>query len=120
MFFFLVTRRPPRSTRTDTLFPYTTLFRSVQDVQRDARVFHPERQRLFVLENKQHSVIGRHRVAEHQPARAACVVSRNLNLKAVSGKLYPGRIGIGAGAPAERPHGKYERSLQPTDRKSVV
>src|SRR3546814_17196550 len=25
---FLMTRRPPRSTRTDTLFPYTTLFRS--------------------------------------------------------------------------------------------
>src|SRR3546814_10287019 len=24
-------RRPPRSTRTDTLFPYTTLFRSVAD-----------------------------------------------------------------------------------------
>src|SRR3546814_3405066 len=28
-FFFLMRRRPPRSTRTDTLFPYTTLFRSV-------------------------------------------------------------------------------------------
>src|SRR3546814_11093194 len=27
-FFFLILRRPPRSTRTDTLFPYTTLFRS--------------------------------------------------------------------------------------------
>src|SRR3546814_11981317 len=27
-FFFLMVRRPPRSTRTDTLFPYTTLFRS--------------------------------------------------------------------------------------------
>src|SRR3546814_2248962 len=26
--FFLMRRRPPRSTRTDTLFPYTTLFRS--------------------------------------------------------------------------------------------
>src|SRR3546814_10846081 len=26
--FFLMMRRPPRSTRTDTLFPYTTLFRS--------------------------------------------------------------------------------------------
>src|SRR3546814_15022001 len=26
--FFLLIRRPPRSTRTDTLFPYTTLFRS--------------------------------------------------------------------------------------------
>src|SRR3546814_1791498 len=25
-------RRPPRSTRTDTLFPYTTLFRSIGDV----------------------------------------------------------------------------------------
>src|SRR3546814_9423271 len=31
-FFFLMIRRPPRSTRTDTLFPYTTRFRS--------RVFH--------------------------------------------------------------------------------
>src|SRR3546814_20879660 len=28
IFFFLMIRRPPRSTRTDTLFPYTTLFRS--------------------------------------------------------------------------------------------
>src|SRR3546814_15915795 len=27
-FFFLNNRRPPRSTRTDTLFPYTTLFLS--------------------------------------------------------------------------------------------
>src|SRR3546814_13151140 len=30
-FFFLMIRRPPRSTRTDTLFPYTTLFRSDAD-----------------------------------------------------------------------------------------
>src|SRR3546814_11220826 len=29
-FFFLMIRRPPRSTRTDTLFPYTTLFRSTR------------------------------------------------------------------------------------------
>src|SRR3546814_10382523 len=28
LFFFLMIRRPPRSTRTDTLFPYTTLFRA--------------------------------------------------------------------------------------------
>src|SRR3546814_11062963 len=28
--FFLMRRRPPRSTRTDTLFPYTTLFRSLR------------------------------------------------------------------------------------------
>src|SRR3546814_14204498 len=32
-FFFLMIRRPPRSTRTDTLFPYTTLFRSGLDRQ---------------------------------------------------------------------------------------
>src|SRR3546814_18385748 len=40
-FFFLMIRRPPRATRTDTLFPDTTLFRSGDDVavirrQRDA------------------------------------------------------------------------------------
>src|SRR3546814_9460055 len=30
-------RRPPRSTRTDTLFPYTTLFRSVGQASRSGR-----------------------------------------------------------------------------------
>src|SRR3546814_7005736 len=29
-------RRPPRSTRTDTLFPYTTLFRSPRSIMQDA------------------------------------------------------------------------------------
>src|SRR3546814_16863124 len=33
---FLMTRRPPRSTRTDTLFPYTTLFRSISERVRAA------------------------------------------------------------------------------------
>src|SRR3546814_13525723 len=48
-FFFLMIRRPPRSTRTDTLFPYTTLFRSDNNAQilsRDRRLvpnsFHVE------------------------------------------------------------------------------
>src|SRR3546814_11145646 len=38
--FFLMIRRPPRSTRTDTLFPYTTLFRSalIRAAQADASV----------------------------------------------------------------------------------
>src|SRR3546814_11011486 len=35
--FFLMLLRPPRSTRTDTLFPYTTLFRSGLAPRRDAR-----------------------------------------------------------------------------------
>src|SRR3546814_9647966 len=43
-FYFLMIRRPPRSTRTDTLFPYTTLFRS--------------RERLDVLRGHESSAIG--------------------------------------------------------------
>src|SRR3546814_15534907 len=31
VFLFVMIRRPPRSTRTDTLFPYTTLFRPAHD-----------------------------------------------------------------------------------------
>src|SRR3546814_2546324 len=34
VFFFLMIRRPPRSTRIDTLFPYTTLFRSLAQFAR--------------------------------------------------------------------------------------
>src|SRR3546814_5156118 len=37
-FFFLIIRRPPRSTRTDTLFPYTTLFLSAERTE-GGRVF---------------------------------------------------------------------------------
>src|SRR3546814_14259569 len=45
-FFFLMIRRPPRSTRTDTLFPYTTLFRSeiLRIVRLIAQYFYPQRQ----------------------------------------------------------------------------
>src|SRR3546814_20687468 len=35
-FFFLMIRRPPRATRTDTLFPYTTLFRSLKSSEGEA------------------------------------------------------------------------------------
>src|SRR3546814_20584786 len=40
MFFFLIIRRPPRSTRTDTLFPYTTLVRSDGQVGRQRQRLH--------------------------------------------------------------------------------
>src|SRR3546814_4499264 len=39
--FCLLVRRPPRSTRTDTLFPYTTLFRSLRAQRAGARVAGP-------------------------------------------------------------------------------
>src|SRR3546814_4471196 len=49
-FFFLMIRRPPRSTRTDTLFPYTTLFRSV------SRVHHHQPRNRWKLGFKQYSL----------------------------------------------------------------
>src|SRR3546814_5171203 len=48
---FLRRRRPPRSTRTDTLFPYTTLFRS--GVHRRSRGLHDRRRRGRVLRHRQ-------------------------------------------------------------------
>src|SRR3546814_5211898 len=41
MCFFLRRRQPPRSTRTDTLFPYTTLFRSGQAIVNAADISDP-------------------------------------------------------------------------------
>src|SRR3546814_11460429 len=45
-------RRPPRATRTDTLFPYTTLFRSwpnrtVADFARERVAAHPQKIHIF-------------------------------------------------------------------------
>src|SRR3546814_14411834 len=67
LFFFLMIRRPPRSTRTDTRFPYTTLFRSIRGFEaareaedalqkhysaiaagaKELRIHRPRRQRMF-------------------------------------------------------------------------
>src|SRR3546814_5540279 len=55
-FFYLMIRRPPRSTRTDTLFPYTTLFRSVGNALGDAHE-HVLQIDLFFLEHP-HLVTG--------------------------------------------------------------
>src|SRR3546814_12037221 len=43
MFFFLMIRRPTRSTRTDTLFPYTTLFRSTNSAIKELLKLAPNR-----------------------------------------------------------------------------
>src|SRR3546814_12081644 len=58
--FFLMIRRPPRSTRTGTLFPYTTLFRSAVAVGVEAR--EPLRLPLGALGG---AVGGRRRSEEH-------------------------------------------------------
>src|SRR3546814_12216130 len=60
LLFFVMVRRPPRSTRTDTLFPSTTLFRSVPlrdvptahrlvEIARGVRVQHPDGGRIIPL-----------------------------------------------------------------------
>src|SRR3546814_15105944 len=58
VFFFLMIRRPPRSTRTDTLFPYTTLFRSqAQPLRHGQRVLQAGLAARQV--GAQHLVVGR-------------------------------------------------------------
>src|SRR3546814_1160843 len=42
LFFFFMIRQPPRSTRTDTLFPYTTLFRADNIMPARFKHFDPE------------------------------------------------------------------------------
>src|SRR3546814_5445636 len=48
--FFLMIRRPPRSTRTDTLFPYTTLFRSLSVLAPTRRLL-PAAPLVYVADN---------------------------------------------------------------------
>src|SRR3546814_6732159 len=54
MFLWLMIRRPPRSTRTDTLFPYTTLFRSAP-AQGSRRAGHQEQDRRRQVPRRQRS-----------------------------------------------------------------
>src|SRR3546814_3682242 len=60
-------RRPPRSTRTDTLFPYTTLFRSVRREAEDA--VRAGRSELFLSDQ----TIGEDRVGMAMVLAAAAV-----------------------------------------------
>src|SRR3546814_16559466 len=49
VFFVLMIRRPPTPTRTDTLFPYTTLFRSLEAIRAEllGRVIEPSSPKLI-------------------------------------------------------------------------
>src|SRR3546814_11084911 len=63
-FFFLMIRRPPRSTRTDSLFPYTTLFRSDVTAVEDQPVMCADAKRrghlpFELLLDRKHGLSGR-------------------------------------------------------------
>src|SRR3546814_10726415 len=81
-------RRPPRSTRTDTLFPYTTLFRSLR---RDAQV----QQMPLVGGNAEHPVAAQATVAVEHPGMVA---GADAIAKSAIGP------GIGVGARFDRHH----------------
>src|SRR3546814_6162446 len=84
--FFLMRRRPPRSTRTDTLFPYTTLFRSFDNILIDRSLDQAHTQASFV-----DPYIGRDagylqvtRLNGHGPALLVLPRGRNRALEAYS------------------------------------
>src|SRR3546814_10447665 len=71
-FFFLSIRRPPRSTRTDTLFPYTTLFRSLGHVDV------ADLGRREVVDRINAEALGRHQDGGHGADLVAVEDLRNL------------------------------------------
>src|SRR3546814_2294193 len=95
LFFFLMIRQPPRSTRTDTLFPYTTLFRSHYDLGND---FY----RLWLDDAMNYSSAlfadPRQSLEDAQAAKVDAILDR-LDLRSGSRLL---EIGCGWGALAER------------------
>src|SRR3546814_13975245 len=72
-FFVLRVRRPPRSTRTDTLFPYTTLFRSADAEPANGRKLLERDRRSQVLRYVRAQLLnlpGRKATADHASLRS--------------------------------------------------
>src|SRR3546814_18722233 len=93
-------RRPPRSTRTDPLFPYTTLFRSCRAVLRGAlAVAHARALRSDVQVDG--GLLGDpcHAVRERHPALARPCRARR---RPYAGCAGGGHVHVGADGPARR------------------
>src|SRR3546814_14004625 len=89
-------RRPPRSTRTDTLFPYTTLFRSPHQLlharlglgrERDLDIALPQRLAGLVLDGAEHAL----------PARLLFLLSAHLPAVEIEMFLRNGLAQVGRG-----------------------
>src|SRR3546814_6251228 len=91
--FFLMQRRPPRSTRTDTLFPYTTLFRSHRKELDQCRGRFAMRDRARAGDaNRQ-----RHRLANRRKPPQRLLVRRNAAAADQVDELSPCRFDPGRG-----------------------
>src|SRR3546814_5158280 len=95
-------RRPPRSTRTDTLFPYTTLFRSSHEAQQLSRFGNP-RTRPALAEAA---------VVDELHVQSAKRLGLLEHLRLQVGRAVPGRLTAGGGV-----HGEDQPATR--DRKST-
>src|SRR3546814_11873524 len=130
LFFFLMIRRPPRSTRTDTLFPYTTLFRSFQQEHGSERPLLPGQPA-----HEAHD----HPTQRYHPGRRGKALEPGLKLQQrkedhrnadgepragrseASPARLPGERRFGLAEPAENDRtGDRRRNRWQADRKSVV
>src|SRR3546814_21163166 len=104
-FFFLMIRRPPRSTRTDTLFPYTTLFRSTLNFA------------VSYLDSKYLNFPGAACTPDQMaaPGQTVCVQDLSGTRTPLSSK-WSGNAGI----EYRKPVGNLELTGRVEDRKSVV
>src|SRR3546814_13221961 len=92
-------RRPPRSTRTDTLFPYTTLFRSGKALPATAANVKVFEARKAELVKKASASVGAAKI------RAEALAGKTLTIKVLAsavGKLYGSVGAIGRASCRER------------------
>src|SRR3546814_14038049 len=97
LFFFLMIRRPPRSTRTDTRFPYTTLFRSRASqegvdrrltARRSPCALTPPRRRRYTHDSSQGCLDRRLRLRPPEPARSEEHTSELQSLMRISYAVF--------------------------------
>src|SRR3546814_20301607 len=105
--FFLMRRLPPRSTRTDTLFPYTTLFRSDRQILRGAHARRSGAEQLGAVGRDRDQLERRQRIGErHLDPRTAVGVERDMAFpqqhRLEIGAIEPRQV-AGAAAAARRP-----------------
>src|SRR3546814_9956885 len=87
LFFFLMIRRPPRSTRTDTLFPYTTLFRSFRPYL--SGEFDPWRRRIMSAFGRKNGLGGRPSFGVARPMQGGGPVARSPEEGEARGEQFP-------------------------------